>query len=154
MVPFFRILIRFYDFKMSLTPCSRFLKQYSHSVCTTRSSYIYIYIYIYERERERERERESVCVCVWWSHLANAFFFRIVSSVFQISNSWTVSLLVYIDLCNYQILFQGRLIKFHIKSKWYMCLVTFYTFVLFLIIYFKLIYLFQLFLLSGILYPS
>ena len=43
---FFMILIRFYNFKTFLIPCT-FLMQYFDSVRTTRSSYIYICTYIF-----------------------------------------------------------------------------------------------------------
>ena len=50
--PFFRILIRFYDFKTFLTTYTRFLKQHTHTHTHTHTHshthiYIYIYIYIY-----------------------------------------------------------------------------------------------------------
>ena len=51
---------------------------------------------------------------LWWRYLFNNFFIRFGKRTFQISSGWPAGLFVYIDVCESQILFQYRVIKFHI----------------------------------------
>ena len=49
---------------------------------------------------------------------ANEFSFQFARSAFQISCGWSAGLFVYIFVCDREILFQNRVITFHINSEW------------------------------------
>ena len=66
-------------------------------------------------------------------------------STFQLIKIWSASWLVYIQVFYSCILFQRRVIKFHIKSKWNIFLQSFYLFVSFFKNYFMLcLYIFSI----------